>query len=1110
MATPIVGIPTTRVSEAFVRERLLNQVQYDQSALYKTQMQLSTGHRFQAPSEDPVSALRVMSLQRLLEQKAQCVSNLITNVSFLNASDTTLMSASSLLADARGVTLGAMGTTATDTMRSTAAQQVLEAISQLSDTGNQLFRGRYIFAGSTTTVRPFEFTTTGLVEYLGNERRLATYGDIDLLFDSNLTGDEVFGAISKPVEGSMDLNPVLTFDTKLSDLRGEEGISRGTILISDGKNSSLVDFSGAETIGDIALLIKKNPPPTRALTVELTSTTIKISLDSAGGGALSIQEVAGGTTAAELGIFKPIGTGLTVEGRDLDPVLRTTTPLADVLGVRAQAIARSTGNDNDIILEATHNGGALSDGTPLNGVTLSFVDDPLVLPGQETVVYSGGNTVQVHISAGNTQAYQVVDAINRASAAGDLPFTARLDPLDNARFGYGKVSVTVTATTAGGQGTNFDTDHGFRIENRDSAFDISFATCVTVEDLLNTINGSGAGLLAEINDAGTAINLRSRVSGCDFAIGENGGQTATQLGLRTFTNETQLDGLNFGRGVEDWPGTGNRSNATYDSGVPNSALGFTAKNPGTYWDGFNVSFTNTLGAPTLLYDSVAKTMEFQINPGATTANDIVRLLENHPQASADWAVSLPSIAGATNNGTGLVAVGAPPATTGGDDSGVDFTITRADGVVLGVDIAGKKTVKEILELINNHPDNTGGLLVAQLAVSGNGIELVDNSTGPGPLVVAREVMSRAAIDLGLVPEGAQQSNPAATGGPARATIDSAAPKSGLIFSGATPGTDVNGVRVIFQNGPPGVVYNAVARTLTFGITPGVTTAADIKATLEASPAAATFSVAFDPANNSGNDGTGFVAATDPLNLPTTTGGNATTYSSATVTSPGFDNDIVLSSRTFGAGNDGLQIEFVANAGFPAAVTLYQPGVRLVFQFDPGVTDADDIVAALAAHAGANADLTASLDPADASPNDGSGFVDLTDGTEPLMSGGRQSITGDDVNPNETEGIFTALLRIQQGLNENNNFTITRAMEMLDRATEQMNFSRGELGAREQAIDVLQGRLDTEEVELKQVLSIEYDADMVQVISDFSARQATYQASLQATAKIFQLSLLDYL
>jgi flagellar hook-associated protein 3 FlgL len=122
----------------------------------------------------------------------------------------------------------------------------------------------------------------------------------------------------------------------------------------------------------------------------------------------------------------------------------------------------------------------------------------------------------------------------------------------------------------------------------------------------------------------------------------------------------------------------------------------------------------------------------------------------------------------------------------------------------------------------------------------------------------------------------------------------------------------------------------------------------------------------------------------------------------------------------------------------------------------------------------------------------------------------QILTGTDVNPLETEGLFTALLRLQEGLEANDLGTIQRAMDMLDAHVLQMNFARAELGARQQGLDVLQQRLDTEEVELREALSLEYDADLAEVISNLAARQAAFEAGLMATAQISQMTLLDYL
>ena len=72
---------------------------------------------------------------------------------------------------------------------------------------------------------------------------------------------------------------------------------------------------------------------------------------------------------------------------------------------------------------------------------------------------------------------------------------------------------------------------------------------MTVEDLLNKITASGLGLSAQVNATGDGINVQSRLSGADFTIGENGGTTATQLGIRTYTDELTAPTADFNQGV---------------------------------------------------------------------------------------------------------------------------------------------------------------------------------------------------------------------------------------------------------------------------------------------------------------------------------------------------------------------------------------------------------------------------------------------------------------------------------------------------------------------------------------------------------------------------------
>src|SRR5690242_11143389 len=105
----IVPIPTTRVGDYFVRQRLVSQVQSDQSDLFRIQNEISTGQRLQLPSDDAPAALRAIALQRLLAQKNQIQTNVASTQTTLTTADDALKSVSDALNDILGDALGAAG-----------------------------------------------------------------------------------------------------------------------------------------------------------------------------------------------------------------------------------------------------------------------------------------------------------------------------------------------------------------------------------------------------------------------------------------------------------------------------------------------------------------------------------------------------------------------------------------------------------------------------------------------------------------------------------------------------------------------------------------------------------------------------------------------------------------------------------------------------------------------------------------------------------------------------------------------------------------------------------------------------------------------------------------
>jgi len=186
------------------------------------------------------------------------------------------------------------------------------------------------------------------------------------------------------------------------------------------------------------------------------------------------------------------------------------------------------------------------------------------------------------------------------------------------------------------------------------------------------------------------------------------------------------------------------------------------------------------------------------------------------------------------------------------------------------------------------------------------------------------------------------------------------------------------------------------------------------------------------------------------------------------------------------------------------------GNTLTFDVDvaAGFT-AQEAITLLQADAGLNAQFSVQLDTTADPGNDGSDNLAVTPAIN-FGGGTSEVLTGRDVNPTEAPGIFTALIRLRDALLNDDLSGIQRSVGIIDAASATLNFSRAELGARQQSLDVLGFRLDSEEIELKSKLSQELDVDLIEAISQLTARQAALEASLRTLAQTVQLTLLNFL
>lgn len=542
----IQPLSTTRVTDAMTRNRLVNQVQSAQLELFRLQDQISTGRRFVLPSDDPAAAQRANALQRTIERKTQSLTNLQGAVASLETTESSLQGVAADLNELRSQALSVIDTVTTAEQRQGVADQIDGLLRELTRVGNATFASNYLLGGAERSSPAYGGAGT-FVDFLGDERSPQTYVDIGQLFDTGVSGHDVLGGVSEAVRGTADLDTQLTPETPLRLLRGGLGLpASGSLtltydppVITDPTTTSVVDLSSAKTVGELARLVESSAPNGANVAVVIEGSSLRIEVAE---GTIAVAEIGEGDTARQLGWLNGGAPAAAIAGADLDPAIDITTRLENLAGAKTRGRIVSAGTNNDIALTATANGAAT------NGVTVNFVSGASA--GGESAAYDGlTNTLTVTIADNQSTAAQVAAAINAEGT-----FAAEVDYRDQTSVvarGTGAVSVAndLGVGLAGGEDGGIDLASGLIVTNGDTSVTVDTSNAQTIEDLLNLLNDPELGLTATINDARNGLDVRSHRSGTAFTIGENGGTTATDLGIRSYTEESRLERFNRGLGV---------------------------------------------------------------------------------------------------------------------------------------------------------------------------------------------------------------------------------------------------------------------------------------------------------------------------------------------------------------------------------------------------------------------------------------------------------------------------------------------------------------------------------------------------------------------------------
>ena len=327
----LTGISIARVSDLMLTGSASSQIENNQQQLFTVENELSTGKMVNVPSDNPASAAIIMQLQNTMNLRTGYSTNLQAASSQLGQVDSSLTNLTSLVQQAVSSASANVSSDVTASQRASASTLIQSLSTQVLAIANTQFNGQYLFGGDKATNAPF-VSTSGGVQFVGSNTVPQNVVADGISVPMSTSAQSVFGAVSSTVTGATDLAPSLQTTTLLSNLGGASGsgIQLGSIQIGNGTTTQLVDLSNASNVNDVINDINK--AHLGNITAQLSPAGNSLELVTSGTDNITVQEVGGGTTAHDLGIFQQTGggAGVTLAGSSVQPHVTLLTPLADL------------------------------------------------------------------------------------------------------------------------------------------------------------------------------------------------------------------------------------------------------------------------------------------------------------------------------------------------------------------------------------------------------------------------------------------------------------------------------------------------------------------------------------------------------------------------------------------------------------------------------------------------------------------------------------------------------------------------------------------------------------------------------------------------------------
>ncbi len=535
-----------RVPNMLASQVSLRNITSTNISLLRLQEQLSTQKRINRPSDDAIGASIVSLFDQSLERSGQRSRNLDHAGSALNTIDAILANITDTVREGEVVASSQIGANTDPETRAQQAAVIDTLVNSLYTEMNRDFAGLHLFSGGRTAQNAVQAFNGGY-RYTGDRDGLYTDLGSGVDFPITLSGDSVVGSLSARVESDIDLDPRLTTDTLVRNLRGPAEASAGrlgtmNVTINDGATDTVlqIDLSQAETVGDVMDMIESSiraaDPAALAgaypAGVTLSGNRLSINVGPAAY-TVTFEDGPVGTTAGALGLDNfGYTTGTTVNASvttDLDPRLSDEVILGDLTPtggmVYGDIIINNGGRQGVVTIDAAMTVGELREEVArlnlgvrvelsADGNTINVVNEVAGLVMRVSEAVAGGPATALGVRT--VRDTTLLDDFNfgRGVEISD----GNIDPVSGLPDADRNVDFRVTLS----DGTTFDVDL--------TPSDITDVQ--TVVAAINAASGGVGGFVADVDPTTNGIRMTDAAGGANpISVTSLNGYAAEDLGL---------------------------------------------------------------------------------------------------------------------------------------------------------------------------------------------------------------------------------------------------------------------------------------------------------------------------------------------------------------------------------------------------------------------------------------------------------------------------------------------------------------------------------------------------------------------------------------------------